>query len=52
MITYKLNEAGTYANKVVDDVPTQEWQCVQTNPEYLAWLAEGNEPEPADEVQQ
>jgi hypothetical protein len=24
--------------------------CLVTTPEYLAWLAEGNEPLPADEV--
>ena len=24
--------------------------CLVTAPEYLAWLAEGNEPLPADEV--
>jgi hypothetical protein len=45
MDTYKLNQAGTYVNKV----GTGEWHNVETSQEYLAWLAEGNEPLPPDE---
>lgn len=48
MITYRLNEYG-FAQKYVDGVPTGEWANVETNQQYLAWLAEGNTPEPADE---
>ena len=45
MDNYKLNLAGTYANKL----GTGDWHNVETSEEYLAWLAEGNEPEPADQ---
>jgi hypothetical protein len=46
MNTYKLNQAGTYANKV----GTGEWHNVETSEEYLAWVAEGNTPLPAEAV--
>ena len=46
MDSYKLNPAGTYANKV----GTGEWHNVETSQAYLEWLAEGNTPLPADEV--
>lgn len=49
MITYRLNEFGTYALKIVDDVSTGIWCNVETHEEYLEWLAEGNEPLPADQ---
>ena len=48
MITYKLNTDGTYAGKHIDGFPTGEWANVETNTEYLRWLALGNTPEPAD----
>ena len=41
---FKLNEDGTYANKI----GTGEWHNVATSQEYLKWLAEGNTPLPAD----
>ena len=49
MIKYKLNQTGTLAQRIVDDVETGQWANVETNLKYLEWLAEGNTPEPADE---
>jgi hypothetical protein len=46
MITYTLNKNGSFAEKIVDGVPTSEWINTATNKEYLAWLAEGNTPNP------
>ena len=45
---FKLNPTGKWANKV----GTDEWHNVKTSTEYLAWLAEGNEPLPADAPEQ
>ena len=33
----------------IDDDNVCRLTCTEQNPEYLAWLAEGNQPEPADE---
>jgi hypothetical protein len=52
MITYKLNQNGSYAVKIVDGIQSGEWHNTETSQAYLAWLAEGNTPEPADEVAQ
>ena len=49
MVTYKLNTLGSFAQKFEDGVPTGEWANTETNQQYLKWLAEGNEPLPADE---
>ena len=50
MITYKLSREGVWALKFIDNVNTGELANVETNEAYLAWLAEGNTPLPADET--
>jgi len=53
MKTYKLNLNNEFAQEFLDGVPTGNWVNTSTNQTYLAWLAEGNTPLPADEgVQQ
>ena len=32
----------------IDDDNVCRLTCTEQNPEYLAWVAEGNQPEPAD----
>lgn len=49
MITYKLNPLGTFAEKIVDGIPTGEWANIETSEAYLKWLDEGNTPEPVEE---
>ena len=48
MITYKLNEDGSYAQKIVDGEETGEWCNTKNNQAYLKWLEAGNQPEPAE----
>jgi len=50
MIDYQLNNESSFAQKLIDGIATGEWANTQTNQAYLKWLAEGNTPEPADEV--
>ncbi len=52
MISYKLNEDGYYAHKIIDNLETGSWYRTDIDEDYLAWLAEGNEPLPADEPQE
>ena len=56
MTTYKLNKDlytsgfNDFALEIVDGVPTGVCVNIHTNQAYLKFLAEGNTPEPADEV--
>jgi hypothetical protein len=47
--SYILTSNGLFARLVIDGKKTQIWHSTQLNDEYLAWLAEGNEPLAADE---
>ena len=49
MVTYQLNPPGDYAQKFVDGAATGIWAHTTYNAEYLAWLAAGNTPLPAEE---
>ena len=49
---YKLiqtNEDGTKIYARIDDDGLCRLTCSEDNPEFKAWLDEGNTPEPADE---
>jgi len=39
-----------YAIELENGVPTGAFVNTETNQAYLAWMAEGNTPEPSDEV--
>ena len=49
---YKLlttTEDGVKIFARIDEDGKCRLTCTEQNPEYLAWVAEGNQPEPADE---
>lgn len=48
MTTYKYLNDSVVAK--IDDDGLSRMSCTIENPEYLAWIAEGNTPEPADPV--
>lgn len=52
MITYKYIDKDMIWVKVIDDTQkNNEFVNTQNNQAYLAWLAEGNLPRPADFVE-
>lgn len=55
MKTYKLyktitGEISNFAHEIIDGNETGVNVNIHTNQEYLAWVEQGNEPLPADEV--
>jgi len=46
MISYTLNKRGNAAEKYIDGNSTGEWLNIATNQAFLAWIAEGNAPNP------
>jgi hypothetical protein len=55
MITYKLTKlapeiTSNFAVELLDGVPTGSFVNTETNETYLAWVAEGNTPEPAENI--
>lgn len=48
MKTYKFTNASNAVVHVIDEDGISRSSCSIENPDYLAWLAEGNTPEPAD----
>jgi len=46
MISYTLNKRGNAAEKYIDGNSTGEWLNIATNQAYLAWVADGNTPNP------
>jgi len=50
---YKLlttNDSGIKIYAKIDDDGLCRVTCTEDNPDYLAWVALGNTPQPADEV--
>jgi hypothetical protein len=48
MTTYKFTSPENNVVAKIDDDGVSRLSCSLLHPEYLAWLAEGNTPEPAD----
>ena len=48
MKTYKLVNGSLYAKELIDGVETGVQVHTSLNADYLAWLAAGNTPTPAD----
>jgi hypothetical protein len=48
VITYKLVNGSNYALQLLDGVPTGVQVHITLNADYLAWLAAGHTPAPAD----
>jgi len=45
----QINENGIKIYARIDEDGLCRVTCTEQNPEYLKWVAEGNEPLPADE---
>lgn len=47
---HSITDSGKTIYARIDDDGLCRMTCSEDNPEFQAWLEEGNSPEPADEV--
>jgi hypothetical protein len=46
----RINDDGVKIYARIDEDGLCRVTCTEDNPDYLAWVAQGNTPEPAEEI--